>query len=117
MAFTLSLGEKVKDFKLPATDGKTYSLESFSDAKILEMADVRADVTHIDFSSQAGTYKKVERFPIEDILSNRVFLAYGVNGETLPEKHGFPLRVVAEGHYGSDWVKYVYKIEAFKVET
>ena len=38
------------------------------------------------------------------------FLAYGVNGKTLPKKHGFPLRVVAEGYYGSDWVKYVYKV-------
>jgi len=46
-----------------------------------------------------------------------VFLAFEVNGEKLPQKHGFPLRIVAEDYYGSDWVKYVYKIEAFKVET
>ncbi|MBC8394607.1 MAG: molybdopterin-dependent oxidoreductase [Deltaproteobacteria bacterium] len=59
-------------------------------------------------------YGKIERWPIEDILSNKVFLAYGVNGETLPKKHGFPLRVVAEGNYGSDWIKYVYKVEVEK---
>lgn len=31
--------------------------------------------------------------------------------QTLPSKHGLPLRVVAEGHWGSEWVKYVYKVE------
>ena len=45
-----------------------------------------------------------------DILSDKVFLAYEVNGKALPRKHGFPLRVVAEDHYGSEWVKYVDKI-------
>jgi sulfoxide reductase catalytic subunit YedY len=43
-----------------------------------------------------------------------VFLAYQVNGQALPKKHGFPLRVVAEGYYGGDWVKYVYKVVAHK---
>jgi peroxiredoxin len=35
MAFTLALGDKAPDFSLPATDGKTYSLFSFADAKAL----------------------------------------------------------------------------------
>lgn len=35
MAFTLQIGEKVPDFNLPATDGNTYSLDSFSNAKLL----------------------------------------------------------------------------------
>mgnify|MGYP002622582384 FL=1 len=35
MAFTLQLGESAPDFKLPATDGKTYSLSDFADAKVL----------------------------------------------------------------------------------
>ena len=29
MAFTLGLGEKAPDFKLPATDGNTYQLSDF----------------------------------------------------------------------------------------
>lgn len=44
------------------------------------------------------------------VLSNKVFLAYAVNGKPLPQKHGFPLRVVAEEHYGFNWIKYVHKI-------
>jgi len=35
MAFTLELGEQAPDFSLPATDGKTYSLDSFKDSPYL----------------------------------------------------------------------------------
>ena len=35
MPFTLQLGQKAPDFKLPATDGKTYALADFKDAKVL----------------------------------------------------------------------------------
>jgi peroxiredoxin len=35
MAFTLEIGQKAPDFSLPATDGKTYSLADFADAKTL----------------------------------------------------------------------------------
>ncbi|UCD32648.1 MAG: molybdopterin-dependent oxidoreductase [Desulfobacterales bacterium] len=60
-------------------------------------------ITHVTFSGPKKRYEKVERFPIEDVFSSKVFLAYGVNGEALPQKHGFPLRVVAEGYYGDFW--------------
>jgi len=33
--FTLPIGDKALDFKLPATDGKTYRLADFDDAKVL----------------------------------------------------------------------------------
>jgi peroxiredoxin len=35
MAFTLEIGAKAPDFALPATDGKTYKLSDFKDAKTL----------------------------------------------------------------------------------
>ena len=35
MAFTLQLGERAPDFKLPATDGRTYQLSDFDDAGVL----------------------------------------------------------------------------------
>ncbi len=52
---------------------------------------------------------------MEDVLSEKVFLAYRVNGEQLPKKHGFPLRTVAEGYYGYDWVKHVYRVSVNKI--
>jgi len=33
--FTLKIGEKAPDFTLPATDGKTYNLKDFDEAKVL----------------------------------------------------------------------------------
>lgn len=35
MAFTLQIGEQAPDFALPATDGKTYRLSDFKDARVL----------------------------------------------------------------------------------
>ena len=35
MAFTLKLGDKAPDFKLPGTDGKTHALADLADAKVL----------------------------------------------------------------------------------
>ena len=35
MSFTLNIGQKAPDFKLPATDGKTYALRDFSGADVL----------------------------------------------------------------------------------
>jgi len=88
--------------------------EGISVSKLLETARIHPDATHVSFSGPEGSSEKSERFPIEDILSERVFLAYRVNDRVLPRKHGFPLRVVAEGYYGGEWVKYVYKITAHK---
>jgi sulfoxide reductase catalytic subunit YedY len=59
--------------------------------------------------SRSGDRK--EHFKIEEVKADQIFLAYAVNGQTLPKKHGLPLRVVAKGHWGSEWVKYVYKVE------
>lgn len=35
MSFTLNIGQKSPDFKLPAADGRTYTLKDFSDADVL----------------------------------------------------------------------------------
>jgi sulfoxide reductase catalytic subunit YedY len=84
--------------------------KGISVTSILEMANVRPGANHVSFSGPLGRFKKEEKFPLADIMTDKVFLAYRVNGEDLPLKHGFPLRVVAEGYYGSDWVKYVHKM-------
>ena len=67
--------------------------------------------SHVTVSGADGSSEKVERFPIQDLVSNKVFLAYEVNGKPLPKKHGFPLRIVAEDYFGDDWVKYVNKMK------
>jgi len=80
--------------------------------KLLKKAEWEKGATQVAVTGpKINDYEKVETFPLEDVLSDKVFLAYGVNGKILPKKHGFPLRIVAEGYYGSNWVKYVYKVE------
>jgi DMSO/TMAO reductase YedYZ molybdopterin-dependent catalytic subunit len=78
---------------------------------LLKEAEIEKGVSSISFTALDGGYESTEKFSLEEVLSGKVFLAYGVNGEVLPEKHGFPLRMVADGHYGSRWRKFVGKVE------
>jgi sulfoxide reductase catalytic subunit YedY len=88
--------------------------KGISVAKLLETAGVDSGATQVIFSGPAGRYKKTEQFPLKDILADKVFLAYSVNDNLLPKKHGFPLRVVAEAYYGGVWVKYVSRVTVNK---
>ncbi len=78
--------------------------------ELLEMTEAEKNLTSVTFISQEGTYGRTQKFSMEEILGGKVFLAYAVNGERLPQRHGFPLRVVAEGQYGSNWIKYVSRV-------
>ncbi|MBW2410356.1 MAG: molybdopterin-dependent oxidoreductase [Deltaproteobacteria bacterium] len=79
---------------------------------LLETAGIQEGTTHITLRGAVGDSEKVDRFELEYVRSNKVFLAYRVNGKVLPQKHGFPLRAVAEDKYGYDWTKYVHTVEA-----
>jgi DMSO/TMAO reductase YedYZ molybdopterin-dependent catalytic subunit len=85
--------------------------------ELLREAEAEPGVTRVSFRGPEGRYAKVEQFPIDEINSDKVFLAYQVNGQALPQKHGFPLRVVAEDHYGFEWVKFVHQVEVYKVSA
>jgi len=53
----------------------------------------------------------VTSLSLPDLLEARALLAYRMNGETLPERHGFPLRAVVPGRYGEQSAKWVTRIE------
>jgi DMSO/TMAO reductase YedYZ molybdopterin-dependent catalytic subunit len=89
--------------------------KGFSLAELAKRAELKKGVNFVTLSGPAGPYEKTGRFPLKDIQSAQVFLAYQVNGEPLTQKHGFPLRLVAEGYYGYEWVKYVDKIQFDRV--
>jgi hypothetical protein len=89
--------------------------KGFSIRELLTEARAKEGATHVTVSGPKASYEKEERYPIGDILSDKIFLAYEVNGKKLPVKHGFPLRIVAEGRYGFEWVKYVYRVTVEKV--
>jgi len=74
---------------------------------LLEEAQIKKEAQFIDV---VGSQEKRVRIPLKELDQKKIFLAYRVNGETLPRKHGFPVRLVYEDAYGSDWVKYVDEI-------
>lgn len=75
---------------------------------LLQEAQIKKEAKYVDIK---GAQEKVVRIPLKDLHAKRIFLAYRVNGEPLPRKHGFPLRLVFEDAYGSDWVKYVHEVQ------
>ena len=89
--------------------------KGFSLTELAKRAGLKKGVNFVTLTGPAGPYEKTGRFPLKDIQSAKVFLAYQVNGEPLTRKHGFPLRLVAEGYYGYEWVKYVDKIQFDRV--
>jgi sulfoxide reductase catalytic subunit YedY len=82
----------------------------FSLGPLLDRAGADGDASRITVQGPLGQFVKTASFPMEDLRSGRVFLCHHVNGEPLPVKHGYPLRVVAEGYYGYDWIKYASRI-------
>jgi sulfoxide reductase catalytic subunit YedY len=77
---------------------------------LLEEAGIKPEAKTIIFQEIAGSYRIT--LPLEDITGNdSIFMAHTVDGQTLPLEHGYPLRLVAKGKYGSYWVKWVERIE------
>jgi sulfoxide reductase catalytic subunit YedY len=74
---------------------------------LLQEAQIKKEAQYVDVN---GAKRKSVRIPLKMIQQKKIFLAYQVNGVTLPQKHGFPLRLVYEDEYGSSWVKYVDEI-------
>src|ERR1035438_1227438 len=54
--------------------------------------------------------------PTKKALDGNTILAYEMNGEILPEKHDFPLRVVAPGWASDSWVKWLTSIRVLDKE-
>ncbi len=83
-------------------------------ADVLKRAGVKESAQEVLFNGAdvpLGTMPDFQRsIPITKALDARTLLAYEMNGETLPVKHGFPLRVVAPGWAGDCWVKWVTSI-------
>ena len=52
-----------------------------------------------------------DSIPFERAMNGDVLLAYMMNGETLPQAHGYPIRAVVPGLYGIKNVKWITEIE------
>ena len=89
-------------------------------AEVLKRAGIKDTAREILFDGAdvpLGTMPDFQRsIPVKKALDAHTLLAYEMNGETLPVKHGFPLRVVASGWASDSWVKWVTSIRVLDKE-
>ncbi len=57
-----------------------------------------------------------ESVTMMDMMDPRTLLVYGMNGETLPVDHGFPLRIYIPNRYGMKQPKWITQITAIDEE-
>ncbi|MBZ5603242.1 MAG: sulfite oxidase [Acidobacteriia bacterium] len=64
-----------------------------------------------------GTMQDFRRsITIKKALDENTLLAYEMNGAPIPQKHGFPLRVVVPGWASDSWVKWLTSINVLEKE-
>ncbi len=97
--FTLQIGEKAPDIKLPATDGKTYSLDDFRTARVLV---VFFTCNHCPFviGSDEVTRDTVERYRDRGVA----FIGINSNSENTYREDDFPHMVKRMEEHNFPWV-------------
>ena len=60
------------------------------------------------FRAADGYY---ETFDFKKAMEPTTLLAYGMNGQTLPQRHGYPVRMIVPGRYGEKNPKWITRIE------
>jgi len=58
-----------------------------------------------------GVDNYTDTIPLEKAMEPTTLLAYEMNGEPLPDRHGYPLRVIVPGYFGEKNVKWLTKVE------
>lgn len=99
MAFTLQLGEKALDFELPATDGKTYRLSDFNDAKVLVVFFTCNHCPYVKGSDEV-TRQTVEKFRSHGVK----FVGINSNSETSYPDDSFEHMIERMKTYKFPWV-------------
>lgn len=102
MAFTLEIGKKAIDFNLPATDGKTYSLSNFDNAKYIVVFFTCNHCPYV-IGSDEVTRKTVERFQPQGVE----FVGINSNSKNTNETDDFPHMVERIKEHNFPW-KYLY---------
>jgi peroxiredoxin len=102
MAFTLEIGQKAPDFSLPATDGNTYSLADFADAKVLVIFFTCNHCPYVTGSDEL-TRKTVEKFAPRGVR----FVGINSNSPNTYEEDSFENMVKRMAQYKFPWL-YLY---------
>jgi DMSO/TMAO reductase YedYZ molybdopterin-dependent catalytic subunit len=71
---------------------------------VLERAGINAEATKVQFTCYDGYSTALPR---EAALDEHTILAYELNGEPLPQRHGFPARLIIPARYGMKNPKWI----------
>ncbi len=75
---------------------------------ILKKAGVKDEPKMVVFRCADGYHTAI---PIADAMREETLIAYKMNGDPLPLEHGFPVRLLNPGHYGTKNPKWIVNIE------
>jgi DMSO/TMAO reductase YedYZ molybdopterin-dependent catalytic subunit len=76
--------------------------------KVIDRAVPKSGIVKAAFFGGDGYSDSI---PYDFARSDDIFLAFRMNGEPLPPRHGYPLRMIVPGIYGMKHVKWLTKIE------
>ena len=130
---TLECAGKSGIFLVPQVEGAQWQLGAVGNAEwtgvplqhLLEKAGLSSDATETVFEGADPGTPKEKPIPPEPILCARsllrakalspeVLVAYQMNGQDLPQDHGFPVRLIVPGHYGMASVKWLTRTHAIR---
>jgi len=75
---------------------------------LLEASGPRTDVRDVVFHGVDGY---TDTFPLAKAMDPTTLVAYEMNGSPLPQRHGFPVRIIVPGLYGEKNVKWIDRIQ------
>jgi len=97
--FTLRMGENAHDFRLPATDGKTYSLDDFKAARVLV---VFFTCNHCPFVTGSDEVTRATALRFKD--KGVAFIGINSNSENTYQEDDFPTMVKRMEEHEFPWV-------------
>ncbi len=99
MSFTLQIGERAPDFRLPATDGKTYSLSDFAKDPVLVVFFTCNHCPYV-IGSDESTRKTAEKFAPRGVR----FIAINSNSKNTYAEDDFPHMVARMKQNKFPWI-------------
>jgi peroxiredoxin len=99
MSFTLPLREHAPDFRLPATDGKTYALSDFANDAVLVVFFTCNHCPYVTGSDEA-TRRTAEKYSERGVR----FVAINSNSRNTYSEDDFPHMVRRMGEHNFPWV-------------